>query len=307
MPYNVKVGGTWRTTSANYVKVSGTWRTVSSMWVKVSGTWRQFFTTVRAFTTLSSNYPDNKGAVTLGVIGTTLLRFSGESPFTNLAYKCDTDTNTTTWTQVTNYPVASQGAFGGVIGSTIWGTAGFPNTTSVYGTSNLGSSWTTGASCSSSYWHVTTANGCSQLSGAILKAGGFNSTTESFTGSAWTARTSFGSLGFGMLVDTPSRTYYTGGPGSESNVTTVYSTVGGGSWTTETSQPVATRRTHGTYLDDKITQLGGEGLSFVYVYSGTGGTWTAGISAAFGGTFTTYTISGKAAYGTGFNLTWKYA
>jgi hypothetical protein len=307
MTYHVKVGGVWKTTTANYVKVSGTWRTVSQMWIKVSGTWSQLFTTVRAFTTLSSNYPDNKGAVTLGVIGTTLLRFSGESPFTNLAYKCDTDTNTTTWTQVTNYPTSTQGAFGGVIGSTIWGMAGYPATTSVYGTSNLGSSWTTGASCSSSYWHVTTANGCSQLSGAILKAGGFNSDTQSFDGSSWTTRTSQGGLGFGMLVDTPSRTYYTGGPGSESNQTTVRSTVGGASWTVETSQPVATRRTYGSYLDGKILQLGGEAVSNVYEYSGTGGTWAARIAIGYGSTYTSYDISGKATYGTGFNTTWKYA
>jgi hypothetical protein len=207
MTYHVKVSGTWKTTTANYVKVSGTWRTVSQMWVKVSGVWKQLYSSTRAFTTLSTNYPDNKGAVAIGVSGTTLLRWSGESPFTNLAYKCDTDTNTTTWTQVTNYPAATQGAFGGMIGSTIWGMAGYPATTSVYGTSNLGSSWTTGASCSSSYWHVTTANGCAQLSGHILKAGGFNSTTESYSGSAWTTRTAQSSIGFGMLVDTPSRTY----------------------------------------------------------------------------------------------------
>jgi len=306
MPYNVKVSGTWRTVSANYVKVSGTWRTINSMWVKVSGTWRQFFTSVRAFTAMSSNYPDPKGAVMIGVQGTTLLRFGGESPFTNLAYKTDVG-NPTVWTQVTNYPAATQGPHGGIKSGTIWGIGGYPATSQVYGTSNLGTSWTTGASCSSAYWHATTPNGCAALSSDILKAGGFNSTVESFNGSSWTNRGSTPSgMGFGTFVDSPSRSFYMGGPGSESNSSTIYS-FNGSSWTTETSQPVATRRTYGTELDDRIIELGGEQLSTTYRYSGTGGTWTAGIAVIAGSTYTTSTVAGSAAYGSGFNFTWKYA
>ena len=306
MPYHVKVGGTWRTTSANYVKVSGTWRSISSMWVKVSGTWRQLFTSVRAFTAMSTNYPDPKGAVMVGAQGTTLLRFGGESPFTNLAYKTDVS-NPTVWTQVTNYPTSTQGPHGGIKSGVIWGMAGYPATTQVYGTSNLGTSWTTGASCSSAYWHATTPEGCAALSGDILKAGGFSSAVESFNGSSWTSRAGApSSLGFGTFIDSSSRSYYTGGPGNESNSNTVRS-FNGSSWTTETSQPVATRRTYGTSLDNKIVQLGGEAVSTIYTYSGTGGTWSAGIGIIAGSTYTTSTIAGSAAYGSGFNFTWKYA
>jgi hypothetical protein len=309
MTASIRVSGTWKNASAIYVKVAGTWKTASSGWVRIAGTWRRWFGSVtRAFTTLSTNYPGGYGAVALGVSGTTLVRWSGESPVTAASYKCDVVTSTTTWTAVTNFPVATQGAYGGMISTTMYGMAGYPNLTGVYGTSNLGSSWTTYASCSSAYWHETTSNGCAQLSGAILKSGGFSSTCESFNGSSWTARTSpSSSQGFGMLVDTPSRTYYTGGPGSESNQANVYSTVGGASWTNETSQPTATRRTYGTNLDSKIVQLGGNAQSSVYIYSGTGGTWSAGIAVGFGDTYTTHTISPTAAYGTGFQNTWKYA
>jgi hypothetical protein len=307
MPYNVKVGGTWRTTSANYVKVSGTWRTVSSMWIKVSGTWRQFYTSVivRAFTGLSNNYPDNKGAVGFEVSGNTGIRFGGEGGgFSNLCYSADLVNSPSTWTGKTAYPQATQGPFGDKIGSTIWGIAGYPATSSAYGTSNLATSWTTGASPSGAYWHASTyAAGLS----AILKVGGFNSTVESFNGSSWTNRGGTPSgMGFGELVDLNSRTYYFGGPGNESNSTACYS-YNGSSWTTETSQPVATRRTYGTNLDDKIIELGGEAISSAYRYSGTGGSWSVVTSGSPGSSYTTSTISGVAAYGSAGTYTWKYA
>jgi len=306
MPYHVKVGGAWKTTSANYVKVSGTWRTVSSMWIKVSGTWRQFYTSVivRAFTGLSNNYPDNKGAVGFEVVGNIGVRFCGEGPFSSLCYSSDLVNSPSTWTAKTNYPAATQGPFGDKIGSTIWGIAGYPATSQVYGTSNTGTSWTTGASCSGAYWHASTyAAGLS----SILKVGGFSSTVESFNGSSWTNRgSSPTSFGFGDLVDLNSRTYYFGGPGSESNSTMCYS-YNGSSWTTETSQPVATRRTYGTNLDDKIIELGGETLSSAYRYSGTGGSWSVATSGSPGGSYTSSTVSGTAAYGSAGTYTWKYA
>jgi hypothetical protein len=306
MPYHVKVGGAWRTTSANYVKVAGTWRTVSSMWVKVSGTWRQFYTSVivRAFTGLSNNYPDNKGAVGFEVVGNTGVRFCGEGPFSSLCYSADLVNSPSTWTGKTAYPQATQGPFGDKIGSTIWGIAGYPATSSAYGTSNLASSWTTGAAPSGAYWHASTyAAGLS----AILKVGGFNSTVESFNGSSWTNRGSTPtSMGFGELVDLNSRTYYFGGPGSESNSTMCYS-YNGSSWTTETSQPVATRRTYGTNLDDKIIELGGEAISSAYRYSGTGGSWSVVTSGSPGSSYTSSTVSGTAAYGSAGTYTWKYA
>lgn len=302
----VKVSGTWRTATAAYVKVAGTWRTAKTHYIKIAGTWIGFFNVVRAFSTLSTNYPDNKGAVMVGVQGSTLLRFSGESPFTNLAYKADVVSSPSTWTQVTNYPTSTQGAFGGIKGTTIWGIAGYPATTSVYGTSNLGTSWTTGASCSSSYWHAATSNGFSNISGDILKVGGFSSTVESYNGTAWTNRGSTpAGMGFGTLIDSPTRAYYTGGPGNESNSAAVYSYTGS-AWTTETSQPVATRRTYGTALDGKIVQLGGEAVSFIYTYSGTGGSWAAGIAIGFGSTYTTSTVSAVAAYGSTGTTTWRY-
>lgn len=303
----VKVSGTWRTATTAYVKVAGTWRLAKTQYLRRAGSWIAYFNIIRAFTTLSTNYPDNKAAVMVGSQGDILLRFSGESPFTNLAYKSDVVNTPTTWTAVTNYPTSTQGAFGGIKGSTIWGMAGYPATTSVYGTSNLGTSWTTGASCSSAYWHAATSNGCAALSGDILKAGGFTSVTESFNGTSWTSRASTpAGMGFGTLIDSPTRTYYTGGPGNESNSTAVYS-FNGSSWTTETSQPVATRRTYGTSLDGRIVQLGGTSVSVIYTYSGTGGSWAAGIAVGFGDTYTTSTVSGVAAYGSAYNVTWKYS
>jgi hypothetical protein len=307
MTYHVKVGGTWRTTSANYVKVSGTWRTVSQMWIKVAGTWRQLFSTVRAFTGLSNNYPDNKGAIAFEVVGNTGVRFGGEGGgFSNLCYSSDLVNSPATWTAKTNYPTATQGPFGDKIGSTIWGIAGYPSLTGVYGTSNLGTSWTTGATCSSAYWHQSTY---SATLGAIFKCGGFSSVAESFNGTAWTSRTSPpSSTGFGELVEVGTRIYYFGGPGSETNVTTCYSyNASANNWTTETAQPVATRRTYGTNLDNKIIELGGEGLSSAYRYSGTGGTWSVESSGSPGGSYTSSTVSGVAAYGSTGTYTWKYA
>jgi hypothetical protein len=305
MTASIKVSGTWRSISSGYVKIAGTWRTISTGWIKVAGTWRQWFSTVRAFTGLSNNYPDNKGAVGFSVYSNSVaVRFGGESPLSNLTYSSDLINSPSTWTSRTNYPTSTQGPFGDNLSGTIWGIAGYPSLTGVYGTSNTASSWTTGASCSSAYWHESTyAAGLS----AILKAGGFSSAVESFNGSSWTNRGSTPtSMGFGALVDVNSRTYYFGGPGSESDSTAVYS-FNGSSWTTETSQPTATRRTYGTNLDGKIVELGGTNLANAYIYSGTGGSWSVGPSGSPGSSYTSGTASGTAAYGSTGTYTWKYA
>jgi hypothetical protein len=309
MAEQVKVSGAWKNIASQYVKVGGTWRTITSKYVKVSGTWRQFYTSVivRAFTGLSNNYPDNKGAVGFSVYSNSVaVRFGGESPLSNLTYSSDLINSPGTWTSRTAYPSTTQGPFGDNLSGTIWGIAGYPSLTGVYGTSNTASSWTTGASCSSAYWHESTY---SATLGAIFKCGGFSSAVESFNGSSWTSRTSApASQGFGALVEVGTRIYYFGGPGSETNSTACYSyNASNNTWTTETSQPVATRRTYGTNLDNKIIELGGEAISTTYIYSGTGGTWTASIAINAGSSYTTGTVSGTAAYGSAYTYTFRYA
>lgn len=307
MTASVKISGTWRNVSGYYVKISGVWRTVSQAYVKIGGTWRQWLSSTRAFTGLSNNYPDNKGAVGFGVYSNSVaVRFGGESPFSNLTYSSDLINSPSTWTSRTNYPTSTQGPFGDNLSGTIWGIAGYPATASVYGLSSVSGSWTTGASCSSAYWHESTY---SATLGAIFKCGGFSSAVESFNGSSWTSRTSApSSQGFGAVVEVGTRIYYFGGPGSESDSSSVYSyNASANNWTTETSQPTATRRTYGTNLDGKIVELGGTNLSTAYIYSGTGGSWSVGPSGSPGSSYTSGTVSGTAAYGSTGTYTWKYA
>jgi hypothetical protein len=113
MTASVKISGTWRNVSGYYVKISGVWRTVSQAYVKIGGTWRQWLSSTRAFTGLSNNYPDNKGAVGFGVYSNSVaVRFGGESPFSNLTYSSDLINSPSTWTSRTNYPTATQGPCG---------------------------------------------------------------------------------------------------------------------------------------------------------------------------------------------------
>jgi hypothetical protein len=306
MPYNVKVGGTWRTTSANYVKVSGTWRTISSMWVKVSGTWRQLFSSQKAFTTMSSSYPvGDKLASLFESIGGNVVKACGESPATNLCYKSNLLAGTITWTQGANYPISVQGPFSAVFNSRIYGVGGAV-VSSVYSTTTAASSWTTESSLPvASYWHSTN----NYNSGAgIMKVCGFTSNVSTFAGTSWTTQTSMPISGaFNSSTDIAGRTFILGSSQSESNTTGIYSTVGGASYTTETSRPIASRRTYASNIDNKATQVGGEATSNVYIYSGTGGTWSVGISTPYTGTHNATTEGNSICYGTYASTVWRYA
>ncbi|MEK4008321.1 hypothetical protein [Paenibacillus sp. FSL H3-0333] len=45
MPFNINVGGTWKTAKPS-VNVGGAWKPVSSAYVNVGGTWRKFYNSV---------------------------------------------------------------------------------------------------------------------------------------------------------------------------------------------------------------------------------------------------------------------
>jgi hypothetical protein len=305
MPYNVKVSGTWRTVSANYVKVSGTWRTISSMWVKVSGTWRQLFSSQKAFTTLSSSYPVGFSSSLFESIGGNVVKAAGESPGTNLCYKSNLLAGTITWTQGANYPISVQGPFSSVLNSRIYGVGGAV-VSNVYSTTTAASSWTTEASLPvASYWHSTNAYANNT---GIMKICGFTNNVATFNGSSWTTRTTFPVSGaFNSSTEVSGRTYIFGSSQSESNTTGGYSTIDGTSYTTETSRPIASRRTYATNIDNRPTQLGGEATSNVYFYSGTGGTWSSGITSPYGSTNNTTTESNSICYGTVGTTVWRYS
>lgn len=305
MPYNVKVSGTWRTVSANYIKVSGTWRTISSMWVKVSGTWRQFFSSARAFTTMSTSYPVSSSSSLFESIGSNVVKAAGEGSNTNLCYKSNLAAGTITWTQGANYPETRQGPFSSVLNSRIYGVAGAVVNT-CYSTTTAASSWTTESSLPvSSYWHSTHVY--NNLS-AIMKVCGFTNNVATFNGSSWTTRTTFPVSGaFNTSTEVNGRTYVMGSSQSESNTTGAYSTIDASSYTTETSMPVATRRTYCSNIDNKPTLLGGINLTTIYTYSGTGGTWSAGISSPYGSTNNATTENNAICYGTVGTTVWRFA
>ena len=60
MPGRVRVGGTYRKTSAIRVKVAGTWRSATQAYVKIAGEWKQWFT-VGAIDTFSRTTTSNLG------------------------------------------------------------------------------------------------------------------------------------------------------------------------------------------------------------------------------------------------------
>ena len=60
MPGRVRVGGTYRKTSAIKVKVAGTWRSATQAYVKIAGEWRQWFT-VGAIDTFNRTTTSNLG------------------------------------------------------------------------------------------------------------------------------------------------------------------------------------------------------------------------------------------------------
>lgn len=261
---------------------------------------------VRTFSTVSTNYPVASGNSLFESIDGLVVKAAGEGANTNLCYKTNIITAPGTWTAGANYPITVSGPFSANWNNKIYGVGGAV-VTGVYSTTTAAASWTTEAVLpGTAYWHTTTNYGPNT---GIVKVAGFSTRVSTFNGTAWTATTAFPISGaFNGAADIDGRTYIVGSSTSETNTKGNYSSVGYGSWTVETARAYSSRRNHCTNLDGKLTHLGGETMTNIYTYSGTGGTWTVGIATySTGGSYNITTEPGVAAYGTTGATVWKYS